>query len=50
MLVRAYLVCSDGDCEFTLDAVGTPAELETLCCDCGYGLEQIGWPDEVLSG
>ena len=49
MLLRAYLVCSDGDCDFTLEFEGTAAELESLSCDCGYGLAVICWPDEVLA-
>lgn len=48
MIVRAYLICSDGDCDFVLETEGTLEELESLSCDCGCGLAIIGWPDEVM--
>jgi hypothetical protein len=49
--VRVYvarLVCSDPGCAAELDAEAlTQQELETLICDCGCGLEIVGWADWV---
>lgn len=44
----ARLICSDPACaaEATAEA-RTLRELETLVCDCGCGLEVIGWPDHA---
>jgi hypothetical protein len=47
VIYRALLICSDEDCTEVFEAFGTLAELETLACDCGCGLEIIGCPDEV---
>lgn len=42
----ARLVCSDPACAAASEAeAATPAELETLLCDCGCALEVIAWPD-----
>lgn len=42
----ARLVCSDPGCAAELDAAAlTLRELETLACDCGCGLEVVGWAD-----
>jgi hypothetical protein len=48
MMFVARLICSDAGCaaELTADADGA-AELGTLLCDCGCGLEIVGWPDWV---
>ena len=44
----ARLICSDDCCaEEILAEARTLAELETLACDCGCGLELIGWPDDA---
>jgi hypothetical protein len=43
-LFRAYLVCSDEGCDAELEMVGTLEEIEALVCDCGLGLQVIGWP------
>jgi hypothetical protein len=29
------------------EAVGPLAEIEALCCDCGLGLNVLGWPEET---
>ena len=44
----ARLVCSDEECaeEVTLETA-TPAELETLLCDCGCALAVIAWPEPL---
>ncbi len=47
MLVRARLVCSDRDCAVVFEAVGDLAEVETLGCECGCGLQVLGWPDPI---
>ncbi len=47
MLYRARLICSDDDCTDTFEAYGTLEELEALACDCGCGLEIVGWPEEA---
>jgi hypothetical protein len=44
----ARLICSDQACaEEVVAEARTLEELETLACDCGCGLEVIGWPDRV---
>jgi hypothetical protein len=47
MLYRALLICSDDECTEVFEAHGTLDELETLACDCGCGLQVIGWPEEA---
>ena len=47
MLYRALLICSDDDCTDTFEAYGTLEELEALACDCGCGLEIVGWPEDA---
>ena len=49
VLVRAHMICSDGDCDFTLEFEGSAEEADSLLCDCGYGMAVIGWPDELLA-
>ena len=45
-MYMARLVCSDSECAEELTAeTATLRELETLMCECGCGLEVIGWPD-----
>jgi hypothetical protein len=46
-LFRVLLVCSGEDCAAEYEALGAAAELEALCCDCGLGLQALGWPEEV---
>ena len=44
----ARLICSDEACAAEVVAeAATLRELETLVCDCGCGLEPIGWPDSA---
>jgi hypothetical protein len=44
----ARLICSDEDCADEIVAEGrTLEELETLACECGCGLQLIGWPDRI---
>ena len=38
-MFRALLICSDDVCDEVFEAYGSIAELETLACDCGCGLE-----------
>jgi hypothetical protein len=47
MLVHARLVCSDGGCEARYEVIAHAAEVESLGCDCGYGLQVLGWPQAV---
>ena len=47
VVFRVIVVCSDHECEDWLEFYGTLPELETLMCDCGYGMQVIGWPDPV---
>ena len=47
MLYRALLICSDEECTDVFVAYGTLEELESLACDCGCGLQIVGWPDEA---
>ncbi len=49
-MVIGLLVCSDEDCTEVFEAVGTVEELLALACDCGCGLELIGWPESVEPG
>jgi len=44
---RALLVCSDEGCGAEYEVYGTRCEIEALCCDCGLGLEALGWPEEA---
>lgn len=47
----ARLLCSDPVCAEDIAAEApTLAELETLACECGCGVEVIGWPDWVPEG
>ena len=46
-MVRALLVCSESECTEVFEAYGSLEEIRALACDCGCGLEVIGWPDEV---
>ena len=46
----ARLICSHADCaEEILAEASTLAERETLACECGCGLDVIGWPDDAAS-
>ena len=40
-MLRALLICSDGDCAETFEAYGPLDELEALACDCGCALEVL---------
>jgi hypothetical protein len=46
-LFRALVVCSGQNCMAEYEAVGPLAEIEALCCDCGLGLNVLGWPEEA---
>ena len=42
LIFLAELICSDDDCELTLEAVGDLTELELLVCeDCGCCLQAV---------
>lgn len=44
----ARLICSDPECAERITAeAATMRELETMMCDCGCGLEILGWPDHA---
>ena len=47
MTVRARLLCSDDDCSALYEALGSATEVEGLGCECGYGLQALGWPHPV---
>lgn len=46
-LFRALLVCSGEECLAEYEVVAPLAEIEALCCDCGLGLQLLGWPEEA---
>ncbi len=46
-MVRALLICSDGDCAETFEAYGELAELESLACECGCALA-VWWVEDEL--
>lgn len=50
MIVRARLVCSEEGCAALYEASGSVAEIDSLGCDCGYGLQALGWPHPVEAG
>ena len=45
MIARARLVCSEEGCAAVYEAYGPIEELDALGCDCGFGLELLGWPE-----
>lgn len=47
MVYTAVLICSDLECTERFEARGTLAELAALACDCGCGLEIVGWPEAL---
>lgn len=47
VVFRALLVCSDEGCAAEYEVYGTRSEIEALCCDCGLGLQPLGWPEEA---
>jgi hypothetical protein len=50
VLYRARLVCSGEECLAEYEVLGTAAEIEALACDCGLGLQVLGWPEEEAGG
>ena len=44
---RALLVCSKRGLRGRYEVFGTLPEIEALCCDCGLGLQSLGWPAEA---
>ena len=51
MVFVARLICSDPACAEELTAEASSLrELEVLACDCGCGLEVLGWPDALDAG
>ena len=44
-MVRALLFCSDDECTAVFEAYGPLAEIEAMACECGCGLEVVGWPE-----
>jgi hypothetical protein len=49
-MVRAVLFCSDDDCTAVFEAYGELEEVERLACECGCGLQVLGWPEPVGNG
>jgi len=47
VLFRALVVCSDGGCEAEYEVLGLLAKIEAMCCDCGSGLQVLGWPERA---
>ena len=45
VVYRALPVCSDEGCAAEYEVLGTLPEIEALCCDCGLGLQSLGWPE-----
>ena len=45
--MRVLLVCSADGCAELFEAYGPLDELEALACECGYGLQLLGWPVPV---
>ena len=43
----AVVMCSDDDCDEVLEVYGKLLELDTLSCDCGCGMQVLGWPEPV---
>lgn len=46
-MYHARLVCSDGDCAVLYEAYGGAGDLGALACECGCGLQALGWPHPV---
>jgi hypothetical protein len=46
-LFRALVVCSEEECVAEYEAIGPLAEIDALCCDCGAGLQALGWPEQA---
>jgi hypothetical protein len=46
-VVRAILLCSHEPCAAVYEFVGPLEEAGALACECGCGLQVIGWPDEL---
>jgi hypothetical protein len=47
---RALLVCSGEECAAAYEVLGPLAEIDALCCDCGLGLQVLGWPERAYEG
>jgi hypothetical protein len=45
--VHALLVCSADGCAELFEAYGPLDEVEALACECGYGLQVLGWPVRI---
>jgi hypothetical protein len=46
-MVHARLTCSEEECTEVYEAYGPLEDIAALACECGCGLEIIGWPDPV---
>jgi hypothetical protein len=46
-LFRARLVCSGEECLAEYEVIAPAADIDALCCDCGLGLQVLGWPEEA---
>jgi hypothetical protein len=49
-MVRAVLICSDDECTAVFEAYGALEDVERLACECGCGLQVLGWPEAVGNG
>ena len=47
LLFRAFVVCSDEDCEAEFEVIAPLEEIEALACDCGHGMHVIRWPEPI---
>jgi hypothetical protein len=50
VLFRALVVCSGEECPAEYEVVGAREEIEALCCDCGLGLQSLGWLEHAYEG
>jgi hypothetical protein len=46
-VLHTRLVCSDGDCAVLYEAYCLGPDADALACECGCGLQPLGWPQPV---
>jgi hypothetical protein len=47
VVFRALAVCSGEECLAEYEVSGPLAEIGAVCCDCGLGLQVLGWPEQA---
>jgi hypothetical protein len=47
VVFRALAVCSGEECRAEYELIGPLDELAVVGCDCGLGLQVLGWPEEA---